>query len=134
MFITLAIFGGIVGLLIIAAAVYTALSIRKGRSDTAQSGRFPEGTRLHWTVLDYGLLFLLAFAVLFLFVDLVAVLRDSRPYPAFHIGYLISGFVFVLLHAGFLYIRLLLVLRASRPKGAVVIEEGTEPKEAYQSK
>ncbi|MED4601744.1 hypothetical protein P9314_13640 [Paenibacillus validus] len=69
---------------------------------------------LQWTFFDYVLLALFLIGSLFLFTDLVAVLRDSASYPPYHYGYLLCGFVFTFAAALMMLLRLALVLALAR--------------------
>ncbi|WP_237712720.1 hypothetical protein [Paenibacillus elgii] len=71
-----------------------------------------------WTFFDYALLVLFAVGSLFLFTDLVAVLRDAEQYPPYHFAYLLCGFVFTLAGMIMMIVRLALTIasvRSERP-------------------
>ncbi|KPV55111.1 hypothetical protein QJ48_34945 [Paenibacillus sp. A3] len=71
-----------------------------------------------WTFFDYALLALFAVGSLFLFTDLLAVLRDAEQYPPYHFPYLLCGFVFTLAGMLMMLVRLALTIasiRSERP-------------------
>ncbi|MCP1311846.1 hypothetical protein [Paenibacillus tyrfis] len=71
-----------------------------------------------WTFFDYVLLALFAVGSLFLFTDLLAVLRDAEQYPPYHFAYLLCGFVFTLAGMLMMLVRLALTIasiRSERP-------------------
>ncbi len=71
-----------------------------------------------WTYFDYVLLALFLIGSLFLFTDLLAVLRDVEQYPPYHFAYLLFGFVFTLAGMLMMLVRLALTIasaRAERP-------------------
>ncbi|WP_231885049.1 hypothetical protein [Paenibacillus elgii] len=71
-----------------------------------------------WTFFDYALLALFVVGSLFLFTDLVAVLRDAEQYPPYHFAYLLCGFVFTLAGMIMMIVRLALTIasiRSERP-------------------
>jgi hypothetical protein len=69
---------------------------------------------LQWTFFDYALLALFLIGSLFLFTDLVAVLRDLESFPPYHAPYLICGFIFTLAATLMMLVRLALVLAVAR--------------------
>ncbi|GAB7056597.1 MULTISPECIES: hypothetical protein [unclassified Paenibacillus] len=125
----LALFGGALGLAVTGSAVLLAWSVfagaqaRKGEPDGEENG--PPGNPsgwlqksaphlLKWTYFDYALLVLFMVGSMFLFTDLVAVLRDADQYPPYHFGYLLCGFVFTLSGMLMLIVRLALTLSLVR--------------------
>ncbi|MGF9916124.1 hypothetical protein ABEX47_27450 [Paenibacillus ehimensis] len=71
-----------------------------------------------WTYFDYALLALFLVGSLFLFTDLLAVLRDAEQYPPYHFAYLLCGFVFTLAGMLMMLVRLALTIasvRSERP-------------------
>ncbi|SCW32844.1 hypothetical protein SAMN04487970_100323 [Paenibacillus tianmuensis] len=71
-----------------------------------------------WTFFDYALLALFLIGSLFLFTDLLAVLRDAEQYPPYHFPYLLCGFVFTLAGMLMMLVRLALTIalvRSERP-------------------
>src|SRR5690349_11258192 len=103
MYLTLAIFAGIVCLLVVGVSIYTACYVFQ----LAKSQKFEERSRksalefaspyvLRWTALDYAGLLLSAMGLVFMLADLVGVIRERDSYPYYHYGYLASAFVFML--------------------------------------
>src|SRR5690242_11891134 len=95
----LAIFAAILGLVITGAAAFTVWSIFQQRKnqpledpsiDSAAPAAFQTFSQqaaqylLKWTVFDYAVLALILFGLLFLFTDVVAVIRDRHSYPYYH--------------------------------------------------
>ncbi|MFB6367497.1 hypothetical protein ACFCP7_26315 [Paenibacillus elgii] len=71
-----------------------------------------------WTFFDYALLALFLIGSLFLFTDLLAVLRDAEQYPPYHFPYLLCGFVFTVAGMLMMLVRLALTIasvRSERP-------------------
>jgi uncharacterized membrane protein len=125
----LAIFASILGLFITGAAVFTVWSIihqhkKQPHADGAADSETPAFKQsfsrqaghylLKWTVFDYAVLTLILIGLLFLFTDVLAVMRDRQSYPYYHYGYLLSGFIFSLVGVIFMTVRLAIVLRSSR--------------------
>lgn len=120
---TLAILGGVTGLIVTASAVMLVLFMLQQRSkkeqDATPGQNEPGGANmlLQWTYFDYALIGVFAIGSLFLFTDVVAVIRDADSYPLYHYGYLLSGFVFTLLGMLFMVLRLAAVLSLVRSRG-----------------
>lgn len=141
MYVVLAVFAALVGLGVTGAAVYTAyelLQLRK-RGNGGNDGKEGNGegnsadlrSLLRWTVLDYALIVLFSIGLMFLFVDVLGVLREDRSgFPYYHFGYLLSGFVFTFLGALFLLARLFLVLRVAGSPGFTPPHHQNEPGQA----
>lgn len=123
----LAVTGGVLGLAATGSAVLFIWSIYQAGGAESSAAPGTEKPRsaaerlkqaapqlLQWTFFDYVLLALFLIGSLFLFTDLVAVLRDSQLYPPYHYGYLLCGFVFTFGAALMLLIRLTLVLALAR--------------------
>ncbi|WP_218229593.1 MULTISPECIES: hypothetical protein [Paenibacillus] len=72
------------------------------------------------TPLDYAQFALMAIGIIMLLADLVAVLRDAKAFPDYHIGYLLCGFLFVFLGMLMSFNRLFLTVRAWRSSGGAV--------------
>lgn len=115
----LMIFAALIGLLITVSAIFTVWVIwhhaRSLKGD--RQGNLVKMTGqylLKWTLMDYAILILFLSGMLFLFTDLLAVMRDREFYPSYHYRYLLSGFVFSLLGMIFMYVRLGIVLRLFR--------------------
>ena len=118
----LAVVGGVVGLTATGSAVlmgWTLYSQSKASPpEAAENGDPLSSFYLHaaphlsrWTFFDYTLFALFVIGSLFLFTDLIAVLRDKDSFPPYHYGYLLCGFIFTL--AGMLMMALRLVLTVS---------------------
>jgi len=120
---TLAILGGAVGLIVTASAIMLIWFVYQLRSSKEQgSSQNPQKTGaasflLQWTFFDYALVGVFAIGSLFLFTDVVAVIRDADSYPLYHYGYLLCGFVFTLFGMLFMVARLAVVLSLVRPGG-----------------
>ncbi len=105
LYLILAIIPTIVTLIIITSAIMITWLLSRGRE------RFIARALRRWLLLDYMVLAVLAFGVLFLLVDLVAVIRDREAYPYYHLGYLLIGFLFCFIGGIFLSLRLWVTLR-----------------------
>lgn len=125
----LALLGGALGLAVTGSTVLLAWSIyaraqaRKGQQDGDEneppknpSGWLQESAPhlLKWTYFDYALLVLFMIGSMFLFTDLIAVLRDADRYPPYHFGYLLCGFIFTLSGMLMLVVRFALTLSLVR--------------------
>ncbi|NEN83613.1 hypothetical protein G3T11_15080 [Paenibacillus elgii] len=135
--------GGAIGLVVTGSAVLLAWTVysrakaeaapsavpeEAAAQDTANPEELPSisaalvrqaGPHLaRWTFFDYALLALFVVGSLFLFTDLVAVLRDAEQYPPYHLAYLLCGFVFTLAGMIMMIVRLALTIasiRSERP-------------------
>lgn len=141
MYVVLAVFAALVGLGVTGAAVYTVYELLQLWRKENTGKEADEGEKktdwtalrslLRWTVMDYGLIVLICIGMMFLFVDVLGVLREDRSnFPFFHFGYLLSGFVFTFLGACFLLARLFLVLRVAGSPGFTPPHHQNEPGEA----
>ncbi|MFE5319141.1 hypothetical protein ACFQ88_10565 [Paenibacillus sp. NPDC056579] len=121
--LTLAILGGVIGLVITASAVMLVWYLLQQRSKKEQEASADRqggaSMLLQWTYFDYALIGIFMIGSLFLLTDVVAVIRDADSYPLYHYGYLLSGFVFTLLGMLFMVLRLAVVLSLVRSRGAV---------------
>lgn len=108
----LAVLGGLTGLLVTVSAmlmawsVYSRVRFRQteisgdGAVVPAEQSTGGDGEQssamflLQWTFFDYALFVLFIIGSLFLFTDLLAVLRDAASFPPYHYGYLLCGFIF----------------------------------------
>jgi ABC-type Na+ efflux pump permease subunit len=141
--LALAIFGGVLGLLITCIAFYTAWIIHQLWRQQAASPRALSNTDIamrylsKWTMLDYAVSGLFVIGLLLLAVDLLAVLRDKASYPPFHLAYLLCGIVFSAMGMLLLLLRLALVLSFAKSKNpsqsAISPQHHYEPSEAHQS-
>jgi hypothetical protein len=122
LYMTLTIIGGIVGLVVTGAAFYTVWiayeANKRLRETNVDSDEHPLWRR--WTVMDYAALGLFAIGALFMFSDLLAIMRDRHSYPFYHYGYLFIAFIFMLIGMLFMVVRLGVILRnPSKKKSAV---------------
>ncbi|MFB0846476.1 hypothetical protein [Paenibacillus oleatilyticus] len=135
--------GGAIGLVVTGSAVLLAWTVYSRAQAEALPSAAPEGAAAQteerpenrpslsaalvrqagphlarWTFFDYALLVLFAVGSLFLFTDLLAVLRDAEQYPPYHFAYLLCGFVFTLAGMLMMLVRLALTIasiRSERP-------------------
>ncbi|XOK63427.1 hypothetical protein ACJ7K1_09995 [Paenibacillus elgii] len=143
MMMMLAWLGGAIGLVVTGSAVLLAWTVYSRAQAEALPSAAPEGAAAQteerpedrpslsaalvrqagphlarWTFFDYALLVLFAVGSLFLFTDLLAVLRDAEQYPPYHFAYLLCGFVFTLAGMLMMLVRLALTIasiRSERP-------------------
>ncbi|MEK8130614.1 hypothetical protein WMW72_22160 [Paenibacillus filicis] len=129
MMTSLAIIGAVVGLLVTGSAIFLAVTVAMrppavlSADSQEQEGGKPRvldriksaaPQLLQWTFFDYALLVLFLIGSLFLFTDLVAVLRDAESFPPYHAPYLLCGFIFTFAAALMMLVRLALVLTVTR--------------------
>ncbi|TDF95895.1 hypothetical protein [Paenibacillus piri] len=143
----LAVAGGMIGLMVTASAIYLAWTvfpyIKSRTNKEAAGGSLAErdflcsqttAAMMKWTYFDYALIGVFGIGSLFLFTDVVAVIRDSDSYPLYHYGYLLCGFVFTLFGMMFMVLRFTLVLRLVRPdRTAALPDNHYEPSGAEQA-
>ncbi|PZE20927.1 hypothetical protein [Paenibacillus xerothermodurans] len=151
--LTLAIVGGGLGLIVTAAAVFMVWLLLQHRQNREPSpggllegaqaaDSAPYGLLLRWTYFDYALIGVFGIGSLFLFTDVVAVIRDADSYPLYHYGYLLCGFVFTFLGMLFMVLRFAFLLSIVRSHGALSHTDGTvtvpnhhdEPSHANETK
>lgn len=128
----LMIFAALLGLLITITAIFTVWVIwhKSGSLKGKRKDNLVKITGtylLKWTLMDYAVLLLFLSGSLFLFTDLLAVMRDREFFPSYHYRYLLSGFVFNLLGMIFMYMRLGIALRLFRSERLVSSEHHNEP-------
>jgi putative exporter of polyketide antibiotics len=114
MYTILGIFAGVLGLLITGGAIYTIVSIVKQRKTQQDKQPISEAVGryfLKWSFLDYAIIVVFLCGMLFLLVEVVAVMKDRQSFPYHHYGYLLSGFIFSLLGMLFMLARFAIVLR-----------------------
>jgi hypothetical protein len=120
--VMLAIFGGILGLAVTGASLYTAWAVRqlvKERGGTpGDRAALTAKLFLHWTVYDAAVIALFVCGTLLLIADAIGMLRDRQNYPLFHFGYLLCGIAFSVLGMAFVLIRLAAVLQAGHRSAA----------------
>lgn len=157
--LTLALLAGIAGLIVTASAVMLVwMVIQQQRSKSrpeneqaagegAEDRKLSEASEekspplsaaasmlLQWTYFDYALIGVFVVGSLFLFTDVIAVIRDSASYPLYHYGYLLCGFVFTGLAMLFMVLRLAAVLSLVRSGRTVPApDEHRHPGEADQA-
>lgn len=145
MYITLAIIGGFIGLIVTGAAIYTVWSVRvhtnrqqaehTAQLDRDQSVQLMEVLR-SWTAMDYAAIAVFVIGMMLIIADLFAVIRDRDSYPYYHYGYLFSAFIFVLVGMLFMVIRLAVVLRLYKSYhsklNSTAKTESTLPNEYYE--
>jgi hypothetical protein len=119
--IILAFLAGGIGLLVTASAIlmaWLAMQRHKNiRNQETSQGSLQQGISrqmLQWTFFDYALILVFAIGSLFLFTDVLAVIRDAQSYPLYHYGYLLCGFIFTLFGMLFMILRLSVVLSLIR--------------------
>jgi len=116
MYVALAVFGGVLGLGITGAAVYSAWMIRQLWQQQAASPHAVSQQEIaaeylsRWTLLDYGTVGLFVIGLLLLLADLLAVLRDKAAFPDYHFAYLLCGIVISVMGMLLLTIRLFVVI------------------------
>lgn len=132
MFTALALFAGLIGVIVTGSAVlFLMLHLKKPYSSVLQNISIP---MLRWNVFDYIVLLVFMTGGMFLFVDLIAVIRDRKIFPDYHVGYLICGFALCFLGALFLFARLGVLLTFVRSGGASTPHDESEPHQADQTK
>ncbi|KIL36087.1 hypothetical protein SD70_31880 [Gordoniibacillus kamchatkensis] len=116
--VALAIFGGLLGLAVTAAAVYTVWIVKQYGKERGASPeeRYAWMAKLflNWTALDVAVVALFVCGTLLLLADVFGVMRDRSSYPLYHYGYLLSGVTFSIMGMLFVLIRLAVVLRTER--------------------
>lgn len=140
MYGVLAVLAALIGLAVCGAAVFTAwfhlyYKKRAFGDHNRQTEGVPTGDSLllRWMAMDYAVVGLAVFGLLFLFVDVLAVLRDRQSYPYYHYGYLLSGFVLTFLGLLFLVARLFLLLRVARSHDFSAPHHQHKPDQAEQT-
>jgi hypothetical protein len=142
LYIALAIFGGVLGLLITGIAFYTAWMVHQLWRQQAASPRAVSKTDIasrylsKWMMLDYALLGLVMIGFFLLLADLLAVLRDKAAYPPFHLAYLLCGIVFLAIGMLLLLLRMAIILSTGKSKteissGAVSPQHNHQPKQTH---
>ena len=136
MYFVLALCGGILGLFVTGAAVFTIWSVmdtaRKRKQDNGSGGHTAQATELadalrRWTVMDYASLFIFVIGALLLLSDLFAVARDRASYPFYHYGYLFAAFIFMTVGMLVIVLRLAIVLRTPSSSYSPADNQLSEP-------
>lgn len=127
MYMTLAIAGSILGLVVTGAVVFTVWRVL----DAAKSGDSDFTAALRrWTVMDAAAVLVFVIGSLLLLSDLLAVMRDRSSYPYYHYGYLFVAFILMVVGMLVMVTRLAVVLR---PRSASA-DQRDEPAEADETK
>ncbi|GGI45254.1 hypothetical protein GCM10008018_11160 [Paenibacillus marchantiophytorum] len=113
-----AIVGGILGLFVTGAALYTAWMVYYLWQQQAASPRAVSRVDIavkyfsRWTMMDYAAVALFVVGLLLLLAELFAALRDRAGTDVvnFHFSYLLSGIIFSTLGTVLLIVRLMIVL------------------------
>lgn len=129
----LTVIGGIIGIIVTGAAVYTIWSVAEARKNRGKAGGGEVGREAgdalrRWTVMDYAALALFATGALLMSADLMAVMRDRESYPYYHYGYLFSAFIFMFVGMMFMAARLAVVLGSGNDKTPDKAEGVSTPK------
>ncbi|MFC5452508.1 hypothetical protein [Paenibacillus aestuarii] len=112
----LAVIGGLIGLAVTGAAVYTVWAVRQLWKQQAAAPKPASQVEiaavyfLRWTFLDYAVVGLFIVGLLLLLAELFAVLRDRSSFESFHFAYLLTGIVLSAMGMLLLFARLLAVL------------------------
>jgi hypothetical protein len=118
---SLAIFGGLLGLLVTGISLYTAWIIHQLWKQQAASLRAFSSAEIaarylsQWTVMDFAILGVSAIGLLLLAADLFAVMRDRASFPPYHFFYLLCGLIFSMMGILLLVVRLFVVIGINRP-------------------
>jgi hypothetical protein len=119
---SLAIFGGLLGLMVTGVALYTAWVIHQLWKQQAASPRAFSSAVIaarylsHWTVLDSAILGVSVIGLLLLAADLFAVMRDRASFPPYHFFYLLCGLIFSMMGVLLFVVRLFVVIGINRPQ------------------
>lgn len=132
MYTALTIFAALLGLAVTGSAVYTAWYVFTLQRKNPDQEKPDPAVFLRWTFFDYALLFLTLTGLIFLLVDVIGVIKDRDSYPYYHYGYLVSGFVFVMLGLLLLLGRLFLVLRLADQRPSAP-NQHHEPNQTYHA-
>ncbi|OCT12123.1 hypothetical protein A8709_30180 [Paenibacillus pectinilyticus] len=114
--LVLAIIGGIVGLFVTGAGIYTAWSVHQLWRQQAASPRAVSQVEIavtyfsRWTVIDFSVVGLFIIGLLLMIAELVAVGRDHTEIANFHWAYLLTGIIISAMGMVLLFLRLLVVL------------------------
>jgi hypothetical protein len=126
---SLAIFGGILGLIVTGIALYTAWIIHQLWKQQAASPRAFSSAEIatrylsRWTVLDYAVSGISAIGLLLLAADFFAVMRDRASFPPYHIFYLLCGLIFSMMGILLLVVRLFVVIGINKPHAEAGISQ-----------
>jgi hypothetical protein len=134
MYRMLSIFAIVLGVLLTSGAIYTIITIigqRKKQQDKLTFSQTAGRYFLRWSLFDYAVILVFLCGMLFLLVEVIAVIKDKESFPYHHYGYLLSGFIFSLLGMIFLLVRFVIVLRMVRGMdGSTLVNNHQEPNKA----
>jgi magnesium-transporting ATPase (P-type) len=117
MYPMLRVFAIVLGALLTSGVIYTIITIfkqRKKQPDKLTYSQTAARYFLRWSFFDYAVILVFLCGMIFLLVEVIAVLKDKASFPYHHYGYLLSGFIFSLLGMIFLLVRFVIVLRLVR--------------------
>ena len=113
----LAIVGGLLGLFVTGAAIYTAWMVHQLWRQQAAAPKALSQVEIavtyfsRWTVMDYAVIGLFIIGLLLLLAELFAILRDQTATAAnFHFSYLLTGLILCAMGMLVLFVRLVVVL------------------------
>lgn len=104
----------LLGILLMSGAIYTIFAIfrqRKNQVIKLSLSQTAGNYFLKWSFFDYAIIVVFLCGMIFLLVEIIAVVKDKDSFPYHHYGYLLSGFTFSLLGMLFLLVRFAIVLR-----------------------
>jgi hypothetical protein len=134
MYTMLKIFAIVLGVLLTSGAIYTIIAIIRQRNTQLKKLTFSQTAGryfLKWSFFDYAVIVVFLSGMLFLLVEVIAVVKDKASFPFYHYGYLLCGFIFSLLGMLFLLVRFAIVLRMIRGmEGISFINNHQEPDQA----
>jgi hypothetical protein len=134
MYTLLRVFAIVLGVLLTSGAIYTIITIIRQRKQQQDKLTFSETAGryfLRWSAFDYAVILVFLCGMLFLLVEVIAVIKDKESFPYHHYGYLLSGFTFSLLGMIFLLVRFVIVLRMVRGMhGSPLVNNHQEPYKA----
>lgn len=135
MYTILKVFAFVLGILLTSGAIYTMISIfrQRGKQPSKLSLSQTAGNYyLKWSFFDYAVIVVFLCGMLFLLVEVIAVVKDKESFPFYHYGYLLSGFIFSLLGMLFLLVRFAIVLRMVRGMdGFSFVNNHQEPNQTH---
>ncbi|SDO29863.1 hypothetical protein SAMN04487897_111109 [Paenibacillus sp. yr247] len=112
----LAIIGGLLGLFVTGAAIYTAWMIHQLWRQQAAAPKAASQVEIavkyfsRWTIIDYAVVGLFIIGLILLLAELFAILRDQTALASFHFSYLLTGIIISAMGMLLLFVRLVVVL------------------------
>ncbi|MBP1965291.1 hypothetical protein [Paenibacillus aceris] len=112
----LAIIGGLLGLFVTGAALYTAWMVHQLWRQQASAPTALSQVEIavkyfsRWTVMDYAVIGLFIIGLLLLLAELSAIMRDQTAAANFHFSYLLTGLILCAMGMLLLIARLVVVL------------------------